>query len=222
VSHTHAESDVTNLVTDLSTLQSKTSTLPVLTPFDQSAWSWLNQGSSTVSVANGMTHLSLAPAASATLRGRFVALSSPYTITAAIIPKCFANALSTPFVSGFGLFFHQSSSGKIVQFTPRAVGGTGIARSELAIERWTSTTAFSLASAAFALLPFGVIWLRIGHDGTTLTYSASTDGFNFTQLFSESATAFMLTTGPDKVGIIGRCDSIDNTGGGSVLSWVQS
>lgn len=178
-----------------------------ITPLDQSAWSWINQGSAAVTQSGGIVFLSAGSSAANNLRIRkTTAPAAPYTLTTALLPALFAGA-SSGFAGG-GLCFRQSTTGKVITFQLYAVGAT---RPNVYVERWTSATVFSATSTNNACAMGSPVWLRIADDNTNLVFSASGDSVNWVTINSQARGTFMTVsggvTGPDEYGIIVYDDS---------------
>lgn len=182
-------------------------TLPVDGDF-----SWINQGSASVSAGGGGIYMSVAGSgASNDMRIRKKAApSTPYTITAAFLP----NIPGINF-AGMSLLFRQSSDGKLHILEMAYSSGW-----QLGSQKWTSPTAFSASygSTVIGTVPMP-IFLRIADDGTNRICSYSTDGRNFAQLHSVGRTDFLTA---DEVGF---CVNAQTTAGKPVattlISWKQ-
>lgn len=169
-------------------------------------WSWDNQQSASVDTSKGGINL-IAPAlAGDQLHVRYhTAPATPYTVTALLL----ATVVTT--VSGFGIAFRESGTGKLVILDLTNAAG--------AIEKWTSATAISAGYQSFnKTYTGGPIFLQITDNGTNLLFKISTDGIYFVQLHSVSRTDFMAG-GPDQVGFYANIASASWTMGVTVLSW---
>lgn len=159
---------------------------------DDSAFAWINQGSATVSAANGGIHL-MAPAQAAdSLRVRkMTAPATPYVITAAFLFNGFAPPATS---QSFGLLFRQSSDGKIHACQHNVLNSDVL----LTSRKWTSATVFS---ADYAIEKFhqagSAWWLRIADNGTNRICSFSGDGINWTDFHTIGRTNFLTA---DEVG----------------------
>lgn len=158
-------------------------------------FAWVNQGSATVSSANGGLLLTTPGAASINIRAQVA--------TAPAIPfdaKCLVSLLNV--CGGFraGICFREAATGK---FLTLSSGGGSTSDPFFTISRWTNATTFSTQPATFnptiAVFSNGC-WLRAVHDGTNITFHLSPDGFNWIQYYTEAKAAF-FTTEPDQVGI---------------------
>lgn len=180
------------------------------------SFSWRNQGSATLS-NNGQTSFLLVAALAAghDLKCREItAPGTPYSISVAFVPQF----LQTSANIGFGLYFADSSSGKIV------IGGlvnVGTNNVNLRVDNFTNATTFSgnvgvLGSIQTITTP---IWIKAQDTGTDHVFSWSVNGVNFQQIFSVGRTAFLTT--PDRVGFFGDSGGSNLAFGLSILSWVQ-
>lgn len=183
---------------------------PYIDPTLQS-WSWVNQGTGTVSSANGGVVLvgeAHTGSNSSQLRVKS-APSTPYTITAA-----FQWIVRTTSGSQWaGLIFRNSSSGK---FTAHAL----TVGNNLRISAWDSPTTFNsdyLLSALYGSVG-SLIWLQISDDGTNRIYRYSGDGRNWIQAFSQGRTTFFTA---DQVGFF-VTDSTNIAPVMTLLSWKES
>ena len=178
-----------------------------LTPFAQAGFSYVNQGSATVTTANGISVLSDqgGEGASDSIR-LFVETipTAPYTLTVCFIP------LMSYLTSGgsCGLVLRDSSSSKLIFFL--CTSGFNVQ-----VLQFTNPTTFS-ASAVNATFNGGLggaVWLRIKDDNTNRKYSVSADGFNFVQILSETRTTFITA---NQIGI--AMNNRSSSGGVSLMS----
>jgi len=157
---------------------------------------WVNQGSSTVTSANGGITLNGAATgtgANLVLRVKTVP-STPYTITALFIPAF--NSLK-PFIS-WGLCWRDSASGKIVTFDVLGASTVSLGNT-IRSSKFNSATAFSADYFSRQANTAGGLWLRIADDGSFRTVSVGYDGVNFTALGSTTHADFIT---PNQVGIV--------------------
>jgi hypothetical protein len=187
-----------------------------LYPMDDSLFSWVNQGSATVSTANGIVTLTSPANASEScnlrVKSRF---ASTWTVEAMVIadiyPANFNNA---------GLFAYDSISGRLVLF--RFAYNTGV--TSLVVANMNSVTSYNADVASFLLGSMQGIpphWLKMQDNGTNLIFSFSLDGITYRPLATVGRTAF-LTNGADKVGIF--TDPVNATFGCGVscYSWKET
>lgn len=161
------------------------------TPPPSSGWSWVNQGSSSVTTEKDSELLvGAATGSGANLVARVrSAPTPPYTITAHVV----GSILSKSFQS-VGLCFRQSSDGKIHVFDFTAVTN---ANPELRSGKFTSATAFSANYQATQA--FHHEWFRIADDNTNRVCSYSADGQHWTVFHSIGRTDFLTA---DQVGFV--------------------
>jgi len=165
-------------------------------------WSWVNQAGSTIT--EGTDRLSLVGAgvgntSSFTLRVK-TPPATPYVITAYLdaVPLSKNN-------HAWGLCVRQNGAGS-GQNRIRLFGMAELVadtqRPGPALICWGTagaTSAISDFSGGAQPVFRDVQWLRIGDDGTNLTYAISADGQTWTTFFTESRTAYLLQ-GPDQIG----------------------
>lgn len=182
---------------------------PMTPPVDGN-FAWINQGTASVVTTNGGVWLAVPTSAGSNIRVRkYTAPSTPYTITAYIIPH-----LSVVAGCHAGLIFRQSSDGKLVCFSVLFNTHT-----EFRVRKYTNATTFSADySGAVAIAQPYPFWLRIADNGTNRICSYSRDGINFRDFHTVGRTDFLTA---DEVGFFADAA---NTGdvGATVLSWVQA
>jgi hypothetical protein len=175
------------------------------------SWAWVNQGTSTIANANGISYLEI-PNATTNIRSRVIsAPATPYTITALFRGR-FAGALSTQYG---GLVFRESGTSKLYIWY---VAGN----SALQAIKFTNDTTFSAVGAVNTVLQGAggnFHWLRFTDNGTNLLFAASVDGINFTEYGTEGRTVFMAGA-PNQVGFFANVDSAGAGMAISLLSWV--
>jgi hypothetical protein len=170
------------------------------------SWSWVNQGSASVSFAKSYLNLKTTSDSSNNYLRILVktAPSTPWTVTT----KMWINTPSSNALM-FGLAVRESSTGKLVVFYVRPYSSNGLA-----------VTTFSDPNTAASDLSiggpyvFGVtapVYLRITDNGTNLLFSWAINGVTFTQFYSVSRTGY-LASGPNQVGLF-VCDRLVGTGG---------
>lgn len=175
-------------------------TLQYFTDPNLQSWSWVNQGTASVT-SFGRTIYMDTGTASATdnLRVRVMtAPSTPYTITAALyylMPQ-------VDFMFG-GLCFRESGSGKLATLCLKSHSADYANGFSWSAQKWTNPTTFSanysLSGSLTKANNFGdnVVWMRIADDGTNRKLSISKDGQNFRQIHSVGRTDFLTA---DQVG----------------------
>ena len=153
-------------------------------------FSWTNQGSASVSTANGGIVLS-APGGSGSdninIRQQAVP-STPYSITVCITPTLYPAPNNL-----MGLCWLDSGSGKLIIFCFQNISGVASGGIQVGISKWNSPTAYSSNYTTFVqpYFPQNQLWLKIRDDGTNRTCSFSADGVNFTILHSVGNTDFL-------------------------------
>jgi hypothetical protein len=152
-------------------------TLPVNGDF-----SWVNQGSATVSTTNGGIYLQGPAGASVNMRIRKKAApATPYTVTAALLPVSIAS-------QRVGIGFRQSSDGKCA--TIEVVTDSTSAR--VTNSKWNSATSFSAAYLGPTGVHLGTpIFFRIADNGANRICSYSVDGQNFVVFHTIGRTDFL-------------------------------
>lgn len=169
-----------------------------------SSFTWLNQGTATATDTNGGIRIGMPSEASNAIRGLYIAIPArPYTLHAKLRfgPGTVAPGANS---SHAGLFFYQSSSGKLVTLSARY-------GERVAMWRWTNTTTFSAVVDTAMDQNGDAIWLHFTDDGTSFKGYFSDDGncrsYDGTAWFQESRTAFLLTTSADYCGIYANSGS---------------
>jgi hypothetical protein len=163
-----------------------------------SNWTWVNQNSATATDESG-GGIFLKVANSATEINYLLkkaAPSTPYTITAALLPLMGPAGGSG---SGeCGLLFRQSSNGNLVCFRLNQEGGTPPVL-KLSVTKSSSTGAgvAHYVDADASMIPRQPLWLRIADDGTNRICSVSADGVNWLQWHSVGRTDYITA---DEVG----------------------
>ena len=174
-----------------------------------SGFSWVNQGTSTLTTTDGDLVVvgEAATANNARIRIK-TAPATPYTITVAIL----VNLVGTN--SGAGLLFRNSGAGTLSWFSVGRDGHT------LTVNNMNSPTSFNAQVLAATPFPFAsIIWLQISDDGTNRIYRASSNGKNFRQLYTVARTTFLT---PDQIGFFVNGDSATVESSISVVSWLQA
>lgn len=166
-----------------------------------SGWSWVNQGTSTITdVGDGRVVLGAPSAGGNNLVARVrTAPATPYTLIARVDGACITLGGN----DGWGVCFRESSTSEITMFYRQPTDAT-----PACVENWTNPTTFSASLANTAYLAATPTWFRLTDDGTNLTFALSYDGFSasFIQIHTMGRTTFMAG-GPDQIGFITRNDS---------------
>ncbi len=168
---------------------------PLTAPASSSApTTWVNQGSATLTTTSGAYVLTV-PAGSDSDNMRYLvktAPSTPYTITALFLTDHWPLNF---FMSG--LFFRQSSDGKLIicDYNVNSASRT------YEVIKFTNPTTFSasvsVTSGSRTLGDAALVWMQISDDGSNRKMRVSTNGYNWTELYSEGRTTFLTA---DQVG----------------------
>jgi len=170
--------------------------IPLVLP-PTTGWSWLNQGTATVSnVANNSLTIT-GPADSANSYKCYVrsAPATPWILdTAFLFNTAMANYATV------GIVAVESSTGKFYSYGFQ-FNGQGNSLPWFVQSKYTNTTTFS-SDAGF--YPYGLnqnpMRLRFTDNGTLFTMAYSNDGITWVTMFSESRTAW-LATGVNQIGL---------------------
>lgn len=160
------------------------------------AFTWVNQGTATVTDTNGMTVLAT-PNVSSGENLRLLVKSTPstpYTVTACILPQSPIYTSNGSYAQ-FGLCWRDSSSGKIITY------GWGMQNYPLSFsyDQWTNYTTISANQFQYTTPMFAPFWIRLTDNGTTrLAEIGSSDGIVFTPVHTPVARTTFIT--PDQVG----------------------
>ncbi len=185
---------------------------PCVEPSLASITTWVNQGGATVTTTNGGIFL-LGPAgAGVNLRCRVKAApSTPYTITAMILP----HLMAVNFM-GCGLLFRDSASGKMasIALVNTAAGWT------VDVNKWTDATTFSAQYVSGVLQTMlSPVFLRIADNGTNRISSLSNDGINWRVVHTVGRTDFLTA---NQVGFFVNCQETTWDAGMTLLSWKEA
>lgn len=189
---THTDGDaVTCIVTAEALKNLATPTRTVLTPPPVVGWSWDNQGGSSIT-DDGDSQVLVSDSVSniPSLTGRYrTAPAPPYKITAMM----FVSLVHKAYV-GYGLFFRQSSDGKLHGNMVLAVD-LGLSVFDLRSTKWPSAT--GLAIDYQATKSGHVLWFRIEDNGTNRICWISADGLYFLPIHTIARTDYLTA---DQVG----------------------
>jgi hypothetical protein len=159
-----------------------------LTPPVDSNFSWVNQGSSTISTTNGTIVLdSPSNGATDSMRARVATLPGvSYTIVMGFY--FFGRADSGATAPAF-LLLREASTGKMTSISIGAVGGPGQIRTwnNADVNTFTGRSTFSIAFQS-------PIWLKLQDNGTNIIYSAGCSPYDFIQLDSQTRTTPFSTS----------------------------
>lgn len=158
-----------------------------------SGWSWVNQGSATISTANGGQKIVTPGSASENMVARVrTAPSTPYTITAFIDGHRMMRNWTR-----WGLCWRQSSDGKMIVFGVNAASiPPGV--QHVSVHKFNSATSFSATYGSSEQPVLGPVhWMRLTDNGTNRIISFSHDGQTWIQHHSIGRTDFLTA---DEVG----------------------
>lgn len=175
-----------------------------VTPPGGLSWSFNNQGSSTATQqTNGVLTLN-SPSNGAADSIRSYEIAAPGTPWKRIFR--FRPFIGAQNFNGAGLLLRESSSGKIIAYNFQ-YDDTGTLNSQrplrwLRVSYYTNTTTFNATLfQTHAAIHQPEAMLRLGDDGTTITFEHSNDeGVTWFQDYSEARGAH-FTTAPNKVGL---------------------
>lgn len=162
---------------------------PCSPPVD-AGFTWLSQGSCTVSSSNEGVFLAVpSNGGSDIIRGRYIsAPSTPYSITIGFTYMSRLNSGAT----GIPVFFlRENGTGKL---TSIAIGESDNGWT-IRVFNHSSNTAFSSQLSQKYNIGSSPVWLRISNNGTTLTYYVGLSPYHFVQIYSQAKTTAFTTAG---------------------------
>lgn len=165
---------------------------PTMVSPDNTQFSWVNQGSATVTVnANGGITLFKPKGAALSYNLRVMtAPAGTYTLTCGFHSSI---GLGIDFQS-CGLILRESSSGKFIVHT---LDNEATFNGQL-VQWYNSATSFNASRKSQKHAGGDApLYFRIQNDGTNHIFSWSLDGYNFIQLYSEAKGAFIV---PNQIG----------------------
>lgn len=150
---------------------------------NSASFSWLNQGSSSVTTTNGADVLTT-PYNTNTLRGRSVAASNPMFVKVRLSPKAIVGGNST-----IGLFVSDGT--KLVTWEAITTFGGNHMRTA----KWATTTSFSATYTNYSTLPYGITpkWIGLQDDGTNLLFWMSDNGIDWTRVESRARLDYLAS-----------------------------
>jgi hypothetical protein len=195
-----------------------------LTALSSSGWSWLNQGSSTVTYTGGVLAITATGTGGDELRVQQQSLpgSAPWTVIGAMMPQ--TGLYGTGTGSGYltGICLTDGTKLKVFGIGRPAAGAP--LNPSVELDNYNSFTSFNgnLKTAPPVYLS-PVLWLKIHNDGTNFTYWYSEDPTNvgWSEFYSEATNSFLTPTN--------GCYTIDMYGAGlngvtiitdGLISWV--
>lgn len=182
-----------------------------LTPPVDGDFTWINQGSSTVTTTNGGIYLFTPAVEAANFRIRKKSKTAPYTITVEMEHHIYAVA-----TGAFGLCFRQSSDGKLATLHFQ-MGGNVI---NMFSAKYTNESTFSASYAGSPVILFSFPrFLRIADNNTNRVVSWSNDGQNFHIFHSVGRTDFLTA---DEVGFFVQSANATYPAAVTLLSWKET
>lgn len=152
-----------------------------MTPPPSSGWTWLNQGSSTESTANGVYSVyGLHNGGGNGVRGKYrTAPSAPWTATFCFyfVPTFLDDASAGNGISDFGVFF-RDSGGKLVTYMYSVFSNPG---SKIVSYAWDSATSINTTylNRNLPLSPGIFCWMQLFDNNTDKGLRVSPDGYNW-------------------------------------------
>lgn len=168
------------------------SPFPALISPNNALFSWVNQGTATLTVnANG--GITLFKPKGSTLSYSLRTMAAPVGAYRLIAGMHATIGLGISFQS-CGLILRESSSGKFITFTFDNEGSFN----GMLVQWYNSPTSFNATKKSQSFAINGALWyFKIQNDGTNHIFSWSLDGYNFITLYSEAKGAFIV---PDQIG----------------------
>jgi hypothetical protein len=196
-----------------------------ITPPNLQTWTWLNQGTSSVTTTNGSMYLQAGAASVHNLAGQMMPTpATPYTITATFLPSIYnfvvnggGNTYGYP---GCGLFWYQAGSAGGSQFGLRTLGYLQLASTSgpfaFLISTYHSPTSYYGDGGPSPYSVVGPIQMQLHDDGASQTMQLSNDGVNWQTVDTRASASFIVA---DHVGFY--CDSFNSSTkpGMTMLSW---
>lgn len=158
---------------------------PFTKPDAVANWTWVNQGSATATDEKGTIPLIVPAGAGNNVRGLFkTAPATPWTVTA-----CFSMLLASNSTPSAGLYFRQSSDGKLAAWLFTQSAGTQI----LLSGKYTNATTYSAnyTTAQVGAPSCQTMWLQIADNGTNRICSWSPNGLDWVAIHTVGRTDFL-------------------------------
>ncbi len=174
--------------------------LPVggLTAPPTAGWTWVNQGTATVSQdSNGRIHLQIPTSATANVRLRVRSYTAPQKASSGTFMRVGAGD------SSCGIGLRESGTSKLMNvIIGHDSGDPG--ETQFLVQKWTNETSFSANELSHKSISYSnIYWFEVEDNNTTIFFRISTDGVNYYELFSEARGTF-FTTAPNQFTI--RCE----------------
>jgi hypothetical protein len=197
-----------------------------VTPPNLQTWTWLNQGTSSVTTTNGSMYLQAGASSGHNLAGQMIPTpATPYTITAIFLPSIYNFVL--PGSTGGNTFQYPTCG--LFWYQGNATAGQGTLRTFGYWQNASTSGPFAFMVAKYHTatsywgdggpLPYSVagpIQMQLHDDGTNQTMQLSNDGINWQTIDSSPSKVIFVA---DHVGFF--CDSFSSntTPGMTLLSW---
>lgn len=177
------------------------------------SWSWVNQGSASISSTAGVEYLSTSTSAGGAQNlniRKKAAPSAPYTVTVQLKVSQLQEAGSQ-----FGVCFRESSSGKLAALLFYFASGS---LPSIYAQNYTNPTTVSAAVANMTVASVPE-WVRIEDNNTNRIMSYSYDGVTFTPFYTIGRTTFLTA---DEVGFFVNPFAIANQIDLTLLAWIEA
>lgn len=186
-----------------------------VTPLDQAAWNWFNQGSASVVQANGLVYLITPSAGGTNIRGRLQGSypTPPFTLTVGILPF-FQEAGSISNLNILGIAISDGTKFKVLVAANFNFNTTN-APSAIWVGKYNTFSAAVSATVAVWQLRT-IVWLRVVDDGVDQFFYFSMDKVNWILLLQEARTTHLT---PSDIGIVVTNQSGSFDSGGDIVSW---
>ncbi len=180
-----------------------------------SAFTWNNQGSSTITDNGGTIYLQGTNAVSNQLTGMHKAApSAPYTLTVRLIPD-----IPSQNYSSYGLYWRSSSSGKCAVFNLSDISSGSL---NFLSRKYNDFTNYN-SDYSGGVPQANLQWLRLQDDGTNRIMSISADGINWKVLHTVANNDFVIA---DQIGFFLGLELGSGltvvTSGLTVASWLEA
>jgi hypothetical protein len=164
------------------------------------AFSWGNQGTATVTSTQNTMYMVVPANASGNDNLHLQYMVAPATPYSAVAAFRLDSLLGMNTYGCFGLFFRDSSTGKLV--VSRFIMQNSASGLYWEVDHFSDPNTYvatSVTTSNSVYFPPAVVWLKVHDDGTTnFNFSASMNGIAFSTILTESRTAYLTT--PDGVG----------------------
>ncbi len=162
-----------------------------------SGFTWVNQGTASVTDTHGMMVLTTPSVSSGESLRCLVktAPTTPYTVTVCILPQSPTYTTSST-CAQFGVCWRENSSGKLLTYG----WGMGSYPLYFSYDQWTNYATLSANQFQYATPPFAPFWIRMSDDGVNrLVEIAGSDGVSFVPVHTVQSRATFLTA--DQIGV---------------------